>query len=64
MDSIGPLTGELPRVSLDDTGGPPRPRRFRPLRLSIRVVAFAITIYIVLTLLPDFRKAFHLHTML
>ena len=57
MDSIGPLTGELPRVSLDDTGGPPRPRRFRPLRLSIRVVAFAITIYIVLTLLPDFRKA-------
>ena len=22
----GPLTGELPRVSLDDTGGPPRPQ--------------------------------------
>ncbi len=57
MDSVGPLTGELPRVSLDDTGGPPRPRRFRPLRLSVKVLAFAITIYIVLTLLPDFRKA-------
>jgi len=57
MDSVGPLTGELPRVSLDDTGGPPRPRRFRPLRLSIKVLAFAITIYIVLTLLPDFRDA-------
>lgn len=57
IDSVGPLTGELPRVSLDDTGGPPRPRRFRPLRLSLKVLAFAITIYIVLTLLPDFRKA-------
>lgn len=58
MDSMGPLTGELPRVSLDDTGGPPRPRRFRPLRLSIKVLAFALIInYILLPLLPDFRKA-------
>ena len=58
MDSMGPLTGELPRVSLDDTGGPPRPRRFRPLRLSLKVVAFALIInYILLPLLPDFRKA-------
>ena len=58
MDSVGPLTGELPRVSLDDTGGPPRPHRFRPLRLSLKVVAFALIInYIVLPLLPDFRKA-------
>jgi len=55
---VGPRTGELPRVSLDDTGGPPRPRRFRPLRLSLKVVAFALLInYIVLPLLPDFRKA-------
>ena len=55
---MGPRTGELPRVSLDDTGGPPRPRRFRPLRLSLKVVAFALLInYIVLPLLPDFRKA-------
>ena len=58
MDSMGPLTGELPRVSLDDTGGPPRPRRFRPLRLSLKVLAFALIInYILLPLLPDFRKA-------
>ena len=58
MDSVGPLTGELPRVSLDDTGGPPRPRRFRPLRLSLKVLAFALIInYILLPLLPDFRKA-------
>jgi len=58
LDDVGPRTGELPRVSLDDTGGPPRPRRFRPLRLSLKVVAFALLInYIVLPLLPDFRKA-------
>lgn len=58
MDSVGPLTGELPRVSLDDTGGPPRPRRFRPLRLSLKMLAFALVVnYILLPLLPDFRKA-------
>lgn len=58
MDSVGPLTGELPRVSLDDTGGPPRPHRFRPFRLSLKLVAFLLIInYIVLPLLPDFRKA-------
>ena len=58
MDSVGPLTGELPRVSLDDTGGPPRPHRFRPLRLSLKLVAFLLIVnYIVLPLLPDFRKA-------
>jgi putative heme transporter len=58
MDSVGPLTGELPRVSLDDTGGPPRPHRFRPLRLSLKLVAFLVVVnYIVLPLLPNFRKA-------
>ncbi len=58
MDSVGPLTGELPRVSLDDTGGPPRPHRFRPFRLSLKVLAFALIVnYILLPLLPDFRKA-------
>ncbi len=58
MDSVGPLTGELPRVSLDDTGGPPRPRRFRPLRLSLKLVAFLLIVnYIVLPLLPNFRNA-------
>ena len=55
---MGPLTGELPRVSLDDTGGPPRPHRFRPFRLSLKLVAFLLIVnYIVLPLLPDFRKA-------
>jgi hypothetical protein len=58
MDPVGPLTGELPRVSLDDTGGPPRPHRFRPLRLSLKLVAFLVIVnYIVLPLLPDFTKA-------
>ena len=58
MDSVGPLTGELPRVSLDDTGGPPRPHRFRPFRLSLKLLAFLLIInYILLPLLPDFRKA-------
>jgi uncharacterized protein (TIRG00374 family) len=60
MDSVGPLTGELPRVSLDDTGGPPRPHRFRPFRLSLKVLAFVLIInYILLPLIPDFRKALH-----
>ncbi len=44
-EPIGPLTGELPRVSLDDTGGPPRPHRFRPFRLSLKIIAFAVVIY-------------------
>jgi uncharacterized membrane protein YbhN (UPF0104 family) len=58
MEPVGPLTGELPRVSLDDTGGPPRPHRFRPFRLSLKLVAFALIVnYIVLPLLPDFQKA-------
>ncbi len=57
MEPVGPLTGELPRVSLDDTGGPPRPHRFRPLRLSLKVIAFALIVYIVWGLIPDLRKA-------
>lgn len=58
MEPVGPLTGELPRVSLDDTGGPPRPRRVRPFRLSLKLVAFALIVnYILLPLLPDFQKA-------
>ena len=54
----GPLTGELPRVSLDDTGGPPRPRRVRPLRLSVKLILAAIIVnYFVLPLVPDFKAA-------
>ena len=61
MVAIEPLdhpTGELPRVSLDDTGGPPRPRRVRPLRLSVKLILAAIIInYFVLPLVPNFKQA-------
>ena len=54
----GPLTGELPRVSLDDTGGPPRPRRVRPFRLTLKALAAALIIwFFVLPLIPGMRKA-------
>jgi len=58
IEPVGPLTGELPRVSLDDTGGPPRPRRVRPLRLTLKVVAAVVVLwFFVLPLIPGFRKA-------
>jgi putative heme transporter len=58
IEPVGPLTGELPRVSLDDTGGPPRPRRIRPLRLTLKVVAGVVVLwFFVLPLIPGFRKA-------
>lgn len=57
MESVGPLTGELPKVSLDDTGGPPRPRH-RHFRLSLRLLFVVVAVYFVLPQLPDFRKAF------
>lgn len=51
------LTGELPKVSLDDTGGPPRPR-IRPFRFSLKLLLFVAAIYFfLLPLLPDFQKA-------
>jgi putative heme transporter len=56
IEPVGPLTGELPQVSLDDTGGPPRPRH-RPFRFSIRVLLFVAAIYFFVLQLPDFRKA-------
>lgn len=60
IDSVGPLTGELPRVSLDDTGGPPRPRRVRPFRLTLKLLALsAIVWFFVLPLIPGMRKAAH-----
>ena len=55
---MGPLTGELPRVSLDDTGGPPRPRRVRPIRLTLKVLSISVVLwFFVLPLIPGFRKA-------
>lgn len=57
FDPEGPLTGELPRVNPDDTGGPPRPHRFRPLRLSLKVAAIALVVYFAWGVIPDVKKA-------
>ncbi len=60
IESVGPLTGELPQVSLDDTGGPPRPRRARPFRLTLKLLAVsAILWFFVLPLIPGMRNAAH-----
>jgi hypothetical protein len=51
-------TGELPRVSLDDTGGPPRPGRFRRFRFPLKVLAFVGVVYFAaVTVVPEVRKA-------
>jgi putative heme transporter len=53
-----PLTGELPEISYDDTGGPPRPRRFRPVRFSLKLLLFVLVVYFALvTVVPGVRKA-------
>jgi uncharacterized protein (TIRG00374 family) len=58
MEGEGPLTGELPTVSPDDTGGPPRPRRFRSFRLTVKLTLFVLVIYFaVVTVVPGVRKA-------
>ena len=57
-DREDPATGELPRISIDDTGGPPRPRRFRRFRLTLKLLLFVMVIYFALvTVLPGVRKA-------
>src|SRR5215207_5301280 len=51
-------TGELPAVSHDDTGGPPRPRRFRPVRLTLKLLLFfAVVYFAIVTVVPGVRKA-------
>ncbi len=58
IGSVDPLTGELPRVSLDDTGGPPRPRRVRPFRLTLKLLAVSMVLwFFVLPLIPGIRNA-------
>jgi putative heme transporter len=58
IESDDPATGELPRVSSDDTGGPPRPRRFRPFRFTLKLLAFfAIVYFAMVTIVPGFREA-------
>lgn len=58
IEAVGPLTGELPRVSLDDTGGPPRPRRARPFRLTLKLLVLSLVVwFFVLPLIPGMRNA-------
>ncbi|MEP7201424.1 MAG: lysylphosphatidylglycerol synthase transmembrane domain-containing protein [Ilumatobacteraceae bacterium] len=58
IESDDPATGELPVVSLDDTGGPPRPRRFRPFRFTLKLLAFVAVVYFAtVTIIPGVREA-------
>ncbi len=51
-------TGELPAVSPDDTGGPPRPPRFRRFRLTLRLLVLVLVVYFaIVTVVPGVRKA-------
>lgn len=51
-------TGELPRLSPDDTGGPPRPRRIRPWHFTLKLGAFIVVIYFgFATIIPGVRKS-------
>src|ERR1043165_5525856 len=60
IESDEPATGELPKVSSDDTGGPPRPRRFRPFRFTLKLLAFVVIVYLAMvTLVPGVRNATH-----
>ena len=45
-------------ASLDDTGGPPRPRRFRRFRLTLKLLLFLGVIYFaIVTVVPGVRNA-------
>lgn len=60
MDSNGDdlRTGELPAVSPDDTGGPPRPPRFRRFRLTLKLLVLVLVVYFaIVTVVPGVRKA-------
>jgi uncharacterized protein (TIRG00374 family) len=58
IGSDDPATGELPRVSADDTGGPPRPRRFRPYRFTLKLLLFFTVVYFAMvTIVPGVREA-------
>lgn len=51
-------TGELPQVSFDDTGGPPRPRRVRPVHFTLKLFGFGLVLYFALaTIIPGVRKS-------
>ena len=58
IESDDPATGELPRISPDDTGGPPRPRRFRPFRFTLKLLAFVTVVYFATyVVVPGVRQA-------
>ncbi|MDO8363243.1 MAG: lysylphosphatidylglycerol synthase transmembrane domain-containing protein [Actinomycetota bacterium] len=45
-------------MSLDDTGGPPRPRRVRPFRFTLKLLAFVGVVYFAIaTIIPGVRKS-------
>ena len=51
-------TGELPQVSSDDTGGPPRPHRFHRIQLTLKLLAFIVVIYFAISVIvPGVRNA-------
>ncbi len=55
---VGPATGELPRVSADDTGGPPRPRKYQSFRLTLKLLLFVGVLYFaIVTVVPGVRMA-------
>jgi uncharacterized protein (TIRG00374 family) len=52
------LTGELPVVSVDDTGGPPRPHRFGRFRFTLKLLFMVLVLYFAfVTVVPGVRKA-------
>ena len=54
----GEHTGELPRLSHDDTGGPPRPRRMRPVHFTLKLGAFIVVLYFgIATIIPGVRRS-------
>ncbi len=51
-------TGDLPALSPDDTGGPPRPPRFRRFRLTLKLLVLVLVVYFaIVTVVPGVRKA-------
>ena len=52
-------TGELPRVSVDDTGGPPRPGRLvRRVRLGLKLLLFlGVAYFALVAVVPELRRA-------
>lgn len=45
-------------MSPDDTGGPPRPPRFRRFRLTLKLLVLVLVVYFaIVTVVPGVRKA-------